>query len=103
MVPTPDRVTPTPHPTLHPPELKHTHEAVERICEVEQDENGANRTSVFWFHPALTCRGDAVKSDKGVETGSSSRQDACETERHEAAHSETLFGWQDVRQTGQEK
>lgn len=60
---------------------------MEEAQEVEQEENSANSESVIWFHPRLTCGGDAVKSDKGIEAGSSSRQDAWETKRHEAAHS----------------
>lgn len=66
MAPTLDSVTPP------PPKPRNTHEAVEGIGEVEQEENKANRVSVFWFHSALTCGGDAVKSDKGIEAGSSS-------------------------------
>lgn len=39
MVPTPDSVTPNP-PLLPNPKLKDTHEAVEGIREVEQEESG---------------------------------------------------------------
>lgn len=54
----------------------------------EQERNSDNRRNIIiCSQPELTCGCNAVESDKGVEAGSGSRQDACEAKRHEAAYS----------------
>ena len=88
MIPTPDPVT---GPPIPPPRTKteactacsrrHMKRITKRTTDLE------NRGNVFWYPPALTCGGDAVKSYKSIKAGSSSRKDACETEWHEATHS----------------
>lgn len=40
--------------------------------------------------PPLTCRGDAVEADKGVEAGGGAGQHALQAERSEAAHAKLL-------------
>lgn len=64
----------------------------------QEDRAAGSEDSDLSFHlaewrdtkPPLTCRGDAVEADKGVEAGGGAGQHALHAERSEAAHAKLL-------------
>lgn len=71
---------------------------VKKKVQKQEDRAAADEDSDLSFHlaerkdtkPPLTCRGDAVEADKGVEAGGGAGQHALQAERSEAALAKLL-------------